>query len=410
MKILILAQYFPPDLGGAATRAYNIAKGLTLNGCEVTVIAAFPHYPHGKISKEYRWKPLKTEWIGKVKVIRTFMPPIKTEGFFKRLLLIGCFTVSSLFALPSVGKFDAVWASSWIPGYFYSKLNRKALALNVDDLTLEDLVDLRKLKKGSIVLGIGEKIYRLFFVKGAILTPISFGYFDIIEKKYCVEHNRIHLVRGGVDLSVFRHSTIKDKSGKFVVLYSGAFSIAYDFDQIFRAAKILEKVDPDIEFVIQGSGELLESMYNSIYKLKIKNVRIINKIITRQKVAELLAQADVLILPLVPFYKSGTPYRGMSSKLYEYQAVGKPIISCSKGIPSEYVMETNSGIAINPDDHEALAKAVLELKQNPKIAELMGENGRKYVENEVSIEAIGLKIKEILQISRTRKQKLANYS
>ena len=81
MNVLILAQYFPPDLGGAATRAYNLAKGLALNGCNVTVIAAFPHYPHGNIPKEYRWKPLKVEWMGNIKVIRTFMPPIKSKAF-----------------------------------------------------------------------------------------------------------------------------------------------------------------------------------------------------------------------------------------------------------------------------------------------------------------------------------------
>jgi len=46
LRVLILAEYFPPDMGGGATRAYNVARGLVLNGCEVTVVAAFPHYPN----------------------------------------------------------------------------------------------------------------------------------------------------------------------------------------------------------------------------------------------------------------------------------------------------------------------------------------------------------------------------
>jgi glycosyltransferase involved in cell wall biosynthesis len=396
LNVLVIAQYFPPDLGGAATRAYNIAKGLALNGCKVTVIAAFPHYPHGKIPKEYRSKPIAIEWIGKIKVIRTFMPPIKSEGVFKRLVLIGCFSISSLFAFPFIYKFNAVWASSWVPGYLYSRLRRKPLALNVDDLTLEDLIDLKHLTKGSPVLKIGERIYRLFFVKGDILTPISQGYFEIIEKKYCVSHDRIYLVRGGVDLSVFKQGQPKNPSKKFTILYSGAFSIAYDFEQIFKAAKILETVDRDIEFVIQGGGELLQKMHESMHNLNVKNVRIINKIISRIEVAQLLSQADVLILPLVPFFKSGTPYRGMSSKLYEYQAVGKPIISCSKGVPSEYIQQTNSGIAIAPGDYEGLANAILTLKKNPDLANLYAKNGRKYVEQEASIEAIGLQTKALL--------------
>jgi glycosyltransferase involved in cell wall biosynthesis len=398
LNVLVLAQYFPPDIGGSATRVYNVAKGLTLNGCKVTVVAAFPHYPHGKIPTEYKWKPIKVEQMENFKVIRTFMPPIKSVGFFRRLVLVGAFAVSSLFALPFIGEIDAVWASSCCPGFLFSRTKRKPLALNVDDLTLEDLVDLELINENSRVLKIGEWIYRLFLVKADILTPISSGYFETLSKKYCVKPNKIHLVRGGVDLSTFKqHMEKSQHPEKFTVLYSGAFSVAYDFNQIFRAAKILEEVDKDIEFVVQGTGELLGSMCESVRQLDVKNVNIINKILSRAEVAELLGQANILILPLATFYKSGKPYRGMSSKLYEYQAIGKPIICCSKGTPSTYVEETSSGLVIDPGDSEALANAIMKLKQNPSLARGMGENGRKYVENEASIEAVGLNLRQIMQ-------------
>jgi glycosyltransferase involved in cell wall biosynthesis len=392
--VLVVAQYFPPDLGGAATRAYNLAKGLALNDCSVAVIVGFPHYPHGNIPAEYRWKPLKVEWMGNIKVIRTFMPPLKSEGFFKRLLLMGAFAFSSLLALPFVGKVDAVWASSWVPGYVYSKIKRSPLALNVDDLTLEDLVDLELLDESSLVLWLAERVYKLFLLKADAVTPISSEYVKILVQKYCIEPSRIHTVRGGVDLSVFKPSMPKRESEKFVVLYSGAFSVAYDFEQIFKAAKIVEEVDGDVEFVVQGAGELLSSMLFSISKLNVKNVKIVNKILSRVDVAELLGRADVLILPLVEFNK---PYRGLSSKLYEYQAVGKPIICCSRGLPKQYVEETRSGLVVYPGDYEALARAIIQLKETPSLAHLLGENGRKFVENEASIESIGLKMKEILQ-------------
>ena len=116
----------------------------------------------------------------------------------------------------------------------------------------------------------------------------------------------------------------------------------------------------------------------------------------------MLGEADVLILPLAPFYKSGKPYRGMSSKLYEYQAVGKPIISCSLGLPSDYIEETNSGLVVNPGDFQALAKTILELKRNPALAKTMGENGRRYVESHASIEAVGLEMEEIFEEALSR--------
>ena len=53
-EILIISQYFPPDISGGGTRAYNYAKCLA-NNFEVTVITAFPHL-HNKVPNEYRWK------------------------------------------------------------------------------------------------------------------------------------------------------------------------------------------------------------------------------------------------------------------------------------------------------------------------------------------------------------------
>jgi hypothetical protein len=44
MHVIILSQIFSPDMGGSATRAYNVAKGLILNNAKVTMIAGFPHH------------------------------------------------------------------------------------------------------------------------------------------------------------------------------------------------------------------------------------------------------------------------------------------------------------------------------------------------------------------------------
>jgi glycosyltransferase involved in cell wall biosynthesis len=386
--------YFPPDIGGSATRAYNMAKGLFLNGCTVTVVAAFPFYPHGKIPKEYHWKPLKVEQMGKIRVIRTWMPPIKSEGFFRRILLIGVFAATALFALPFVGKVDAVWASSWIPGLVYGRVKRRPVALNEDDLTLEDLVDLKLVDENSFVLRAAEGVYRFLLTKSDVVTPVSPGYVETLTNKYRVEKSRIHMVRGGVDLTIFKPiASEQNARKKFVVLYSGAFSFAYDFEQVFKAAKIVEGIDENIQFVVQGKGELLGSMLSKIDELNVKNVRIIDKLLSRESVARLLGQAHVLILPLANFKK---PYRGMSSKLYEYQAVGKPIICCSTGLPREYIEETCSGVVLHPGDYRSLAATVLKLKRNPGLARKMGDNGRAYVESEVSIEAIGARMQEIL--------------
>jgi len=61
VNVLIFCQYFPPDFGGASKRAYNVAKALKIQGCDVVVITSFPHYPHGNIPKKYSRKFFSNE-------------------------------------------------------------------------------------------------------------------------------------------------------------------------------------------------------------------------------------------------------------------------------------------------------------------------------------------------------------
>ena len=56
--------------------------------------------------------------------------------------------------------------------------------------------------------------------------------------------------------------------------------------------------------------------------------------------------------------------------------------------------EAKSGIVVKPGDYEALAKAILYLRENRSIAEKWAERGRRYVDNNMSIEKIGLKMKK----------------
>ena len=88
----------------------------------------------------------------------------------------------------------------------------------------------------------------------------------------------------------------------------------------------------------------------------------------------------------------------LSSKLYEYQVAGKPIVCCSSGMPGRYVSETGSGLVVELGDYEGLARSILYLRDHPDVAEGFGENGRRYVESNLSIDKIGLKMTKIFEM------------
>jgi colanic acid biosynthesis glycosyl transferase WcaI len=392
--VLLITQYFPPDLGGAATRNSNLSKGLSLNGCNLTIITAFPHYPHGTIPLKYKSVLVKVEGIDKIKIIRTYMPPIKSEGIAKRLILMVSFGISSLFALPFCGKADIIWGGSWVPGLLYSKLKRIPVVLDVCDLTVEDLPLLKIAKKDSLLLKIASTIYRFFYVKGDVIAPISPGYVETIVNKYSVKRDRISVIPVGVDSTEFNDDRkVGLRKGPYKIIYAGVLGVGYDFEQVFGAAKILENKRIDVQFILHGAGECLGSIKSRLKELNLTNVIVSDKLLSsRKEVACLLNGADALILPLKDY---GAPYPGIPSKLYEYQAVGKPIICCAEGEPAKYIRSSNSGIVVKPESSQELAQAVTYLFANLKIARQMGENGRRFVEREVDIAVIGAKAKAL---------------
>ena len=379
-------------MGGGATRAYNVAKGLLLNDCEVQVIAAFPHYPDGDVPEGYRWKALKTENVEGVDVTRTFVPPLASRGIARRLILFMSFMVSALFAVFMIDGFDVVWAAnpnvlSMFPAMIYGGMRRRPIAMNVDDLWTGSIYGKRE---KSLLMRAIDLLSRFVYSRADMITPISPGYVSGIHKHFNVDAEKIQVIYGGVDLEKFRanNNIMTNDAERFKILYIGSFSVAYDFDQVLMAAKILEDVK-DIIFVLQGGGELLEYVEKKAKELELKNLKVINEIVSRDEVADILHNADVLILPLKKFKG---PYQGISTKLYEYQAAGKPIICCSEGMSERYVSETKSGVTVKPGNYKDLVKSILYLKNNPDLMGEFGENGKKHVEKNLSLEVIGYKM------------------
>ena len=70
MRILWVAQWFPPDLGALPARITEMANVWAEEGHDVTVLTAFPHHPLGEVPPQYRGRSVVIEQWGKVRVIR----------------------------------------------------------------------------------------------------------------------------------------------------------------------------------------------------------------------------------------------------------------------------------------------------------------------------------------------------
>ena len=84
------------------------------------------------------------------------------------------------------------------------------------------------------------------------------------------------------------------------------------------------------------------------------------------------------------------------NKMYEYLASKKPIIF-SGNVANDMVKEANAGISVEAENIEKIKEAVLSLYDMSKTErEILGKNGRKYVEENYDTKVLSKKIEKII--------------
>lgn len=395
LKVLMLAQYFPPDMGGASTRVSNVVKGLMGKGCSITVVAAFPHYPQGDVPRHYRGKPLIREKVDNVDVLRVWVPALPHNTIVNRVLIHLCFVVSSLFALPFAGKADVIWAANPNLFCFYSALaygfvKRKPVVRNVDDLWPEVFYEMG-IVQSKFMRVLLDFLAKLSYVVPAAITPVSAGYKRRIVEKYGIDPNKVHVIEVGVD-SVRPLISRNEKKSKFVVMYSGVLGAGYDFEIVLKAANSLMEYR-DIIFVIRGVGDLASRLRSLVKELNLRNVMLDTRLLSREKLSTLLQSADVFVLPMAP---SNFVDEGLPAKLFEYQSYGKPIICISNGEPAKYVENTECGLCVKPGDAVGFADAVVKLYEDRKVLAQLARNGWQHVSKNLTADRTGKRIYDVL--------------
>jgi len=391
-KILIISQYFPPDISGGGTRAFNYAKCLSKN-YDVTVITAFPHL-HSKIPSSYRFHLIKKEKIDKIKVIRVRVPSLLHNSIKNRILLHFSFLISSLFPIFSQ-KPDVIFASepnlfSIIPAFFYSKLRGGKVIRVVDDLWPEVIYERGFLKSNLIKFFLNKLAYFSYNFPQYVL-PLTEEAKKHIVKFYNINSKKIIVMEHGVNTDIFQFKEKSDNS-PFTIMYSGALVESYDFDLFLNAIKKFK--EKNFRFIIRGKGLLLEELKRKKNELDLNNLTIDSTIVESKQITDTLSKADIFLVPMKDDYFLNL---SLPTKILEYQALGRPIICCSNGAPGNYVKDTNSGISIPAENLPKLIHSIQSLESDEILCKKFGTNGINYVKNNLTFEKIGARLSELVE-------------
>ena len=402
MKILFITQFYPPEMGAAATRIAGLARNLKSFGHEVTVLTGFPNYPSGEIGKKYRYKFFScSSEIDGVNIKRVWVFASPKRKFYTRLInYFSLIFTATLFELFDKSKYDVVFTTSpplflGIAGYLISKIKKAVFVFDIRDLWPKFGVDSGNLAKNTIYVRLAERLEDFLYKKAEVITVTTNGKYEYLNEVKGIAGTKIKVLPNGVDkefLDLKTDNDIKTKffnNGTFTVLYAGLIGIAQGVDVIVKAANIL-KEKRDIKFYIVGEGVEKCPIQELAKELGLESIFFV-KNLPKEKIATFLRNADLTIIPL----KKASFTESVPSKLLESLAFKCPVILSASGESTTIVEQANGGIITSPGNEEELAVAILKLYENLGLKMQFRTNKTKYIENNFMRDKIAKDLEEI---------------
>jgi glycosyltransferase involved in cell wall biosynthesis len=408
MRILILTQYYTPEMGAPQNRLSDLARRLTIAGHTITVLTALPNYPRGEIFEGYEGHVLMEEQVEGLRVIRTWIYATKHKGFVQRLLNYFSFVCTS-FALGiwKVGQQDVVVVESpplflGISALLLSRLKRAKLVFNVSDLWPESAVAMGILRNRTLIrlsTWLEEFLYR----QSHLITGQTQGIIDNIRVR--VRGNKVFLITNGVNVETFLSASTSSQADevrkefgleeKFVIGYAGLHGLAQGLETIIHAASLLTQ-HQDLLFAFFGEGPEKEKLVRLSADAHLTNIRFYPTQ-PASRMSELISTFDIAIIPLkrLDLFKGALP-----SKIFEAMAGAVPIIASIDGEARALVEKARAGICIEPENPQAMADAIVQLYNDPSYRKTLGENGRRYVIEHYNRRSIAEEFERLILIAQ----------
>jgi glycosyltransferase involved in cell wall biosynthesis len=403
LKLLILTQYFPPEVGAPQNRLFEIAVRLKSLGVDVSVLTAMPNYPQMKIHEGYEGKKYVYEEIEGIPVHRAPIYLPKNKSIIQRLLNYFSFVYSSAkIGIHKIGEVDVIMCESppLFLGYSALYLKRKKnakLIFNVSDLWPESAEKLGVVTN-KWMLKLAYRLEKKLYHKSILVTGQTQGICKNINERF--PSVKTFWLPNGVDVSYYNPETVNGNWRKengfldsdILFLYAGIIGLAQGLEIILNVANRV-KINPSIKFIFLGSGPEKDKLRSMAKEMQLSHVYFFDAV-SKLQMPQIVQASDVSIIPLrkLDLFLGAIP-----SKIFENLAMEKPVILAVDGEARElFVNQGQCALYSEPENADELASNVLLLANNMDLRLQLGKRGRKYVEEFFNRNTIAQKFSQIL--------------
>jgi colanic acid biosynthesis glycosyl transferase WcaI len=392
VKILYISQYFPPEMGAPAARASELAQHWAQAGHDVSVLTGFPNHPTGVVPPEWRGRLRRLtyhEKAGLVDVFRTWLWPLPNRKAHERMRNYASFCLSAAMRGLTLPRPDVIVASSpqllvALAGWWLSFARRIPFVFEVRDLWPESLTAVGIGHENSLLHRTLATIANFLYQHSDRIVVVTPAFKDYLIQHWGVPSVKIEVVENGVETDLFapdsdaaRASQRRELAAesRFLACYIGTMGMAHGLETLLKAAAALERQRPSVLFLLIGEGAEKERIKALAQSSGLTNVQFVDQQ-PREKIPALISASDVclVLLKKTDVFKTVIP-----TKMLEFMSCARPVILGVEGQARQIIEEAGCGIAIEPENAEALASAINLLAADRESGRAMGQKGREYI-------------------------------
>ena len=350
-SVLLVSQYYPPDITAAAFRLGGMAERLAASGFEVTVFTTTPH-------KSIADDSLMEKSPG-VAVIRVSVKARSHMGQYLRFVFCAMRRFREL--SPKGKKPDVVIASSpplsvILIGMIFSRRLRAQLILDVRDLWPDTPVALGRLPGSGPVFHLFKKLelrgYRRADAVLCVAGPMANRIREQGAASVSVVYNGVN--RRDLKTAASWPVVSPPPPGKpWQVVYFGNLGLAQGLDVLLEAG---EKLDPEqFNVHLMGAGARREEILQAIRSRGLNHFHL-HAARSREAVMQIVAEtAHILFFNLAPHPVFS---RTIPSKLFDYLLLRRPTVAGIRGEGAEILSAAGSAVLFNGESPDALKRAL----------------------------------------------------
>lgn len=366
MRILVLSFYYQPDLCAGSFRATPLVAALRERapmGAQIDVITTLPNR-----YATFNERAAEIERDGNVEVRRIRLPAHRSD--MRGQALAFTHYARAALALVEGRSYDLVFATSSrlmtaVLGAWVARSQRAPLYLDIRDIFVDTIGDVLSPPLGWMAAGLLAPLESWTIRRANRINLVSRGFESYFKRRY--GDRPFAWFTNGIDeeFLALPTSAALDPGGEARILYAGNIGEGQGLHEILPDLALA--LHGRARFIVIGDGGRRSMLEREIARTGADNVALYPPMRRPDLLAE-YSRADVLFLHLG---KHRALERVLPSKVFEYAALGKPLLAGVSGYTAQFIREEIGHAAVfSPGDVQQAVAAFnsLELKHCPRPA------------------------------------------